>query len=77
MKAEWLSSHGFTYLFNLALQVIHTRFRLNRQLVLLAVHGLYADTYFLNRGNLFGHLSVTSPGDAQDWQLLSEQLLLD
>jgi hypothetical protein len=45
--------------------------------VLLAVHGLYADTYFLNRGNLFGHLSVTSPGDAQDWQLLSEQLLLD
>ena len=79
LKAAWSSSHGFTYLFNLALQVIHTRFRLNRQLVLLAVHGLYADAYFLNRGRV-GHLNVrgaTSPEDAQDWQLLSEQLLLD
>jgi len=74
------SSFSLNYLFNLALQVVHTRFRLHGHLVLLAVHGLNADAYFLTWGTL-GHLCVgipTSPRKAQDYrQLLSEQLLLD
>ena len=78
IRLTW-SPIGVTYLFNLALQVVHTRFRLHGHLVLLAVHGLNADAYFLTWGTL-SHLCVrilTSPRKAQDRQLLSEQLLLD
>ena len=65
-----------TYLFNLALQVVHTRFRLHGHLVLLAVHCLNADAYFLTWGTL-GHMCVGIRTIALYRQLLSEQLLLD